>query len=97
VSAAAAVRPPSPSCQLCDHARYTPAPGRVGCELLSAMSPTQVLRTAAAELHRLWRGRAHSAAYPDSPEAPTEGFFDKRVIVPATDRCSRFKPRLRVA
>jgi len=89
--------PRPPSCQLCDHARYTPAPGKVGCELLSAMSPLQVLRTGAAELHRLWRGRAHPAAYPDSPEAPTEGFSDKRVIVPATDRCSRFKPRLRVA
>ncbi len=61
------------------------------------MTPVQVLRAVGEELHRLWRGRAHSAAHPDTAETPTEGFADRRVIVPATDRCSRFKPRLRVA
>ncbi len=91
----ATTRPPA--CQWCDHARYTPAPGRVGCALLSAMGPLQVLRTATAELHHLWRGRVHPAVYPDASEAPTEGFSEKRVIVPAKNRCSRFKPRLRVA
>ncbi len=86
-----------PACRLCDHARYTPAPGKVGCELLSAMTPIQVLRAGAAELHRLWRGRVHATTYPDALETPTDGFSDKHVLVPATDHCSRFRPRLRVA
>ena len=86
-----------PSCRGCEHARYSPAPGKVGCALLSDMSPVQVLRAVGGELHRMWRGRAHPAAHPDTADAPTEGFSDRRVIVPATDRCSRFKPRLRVA
>jgi len=87
----------SPTCKFCDHARYTPTPGKVGCRLLSAMSGVQVLRSVDAELHRLWRGLAHLAAYPDIAEAPTEGFADSSVIVAATDRCSRFKPRLSLA
>ncbi|MEJ0070341.1 MAG: hypothetical protein WDO24_18360 [Pseudomonadota bacterium] len=87
----------SPSCRFCDHARYTPAPGKVGCQLLSAMTGIQVLRSVDAELHRLWRGRAHPAAYPDAQVIPTDGFADSRVIVAATDRCSRFKPRLSLA
>jgi hypothetical protein len=95
VSGAAAIR--LPSCRACAHARYTPAPDKVSCSLLSDMSPVQVLRAVGAELHRLWRGRAHPAAFPDAAEAPTDGFADRRVIVPATDRCSRFKPRLHVA
>jgi len=86
-----------PACKVCDHARYTPAPGKVGCRLLSAMSGVQVLRSVDAELHRLWRGLAHPAAYPDIAEAPTEGFAVSSVIVAATDRCSRFKPRLSLA
>src|SRR5271155_789234 len=87
----------SPACKFCDHARYTPVPGKVGCWLLSAMSGVQVLRSVDQELHRLWRGLAHPAAYPDIAEAPTEGFSDSSVIVAATDRCSRFKPRLSLA
>ena len=89
--------PPTFNCGVCQHARYTPARGKVGCTLLSAMSGVQVLRTVGAELHRVWRGQVHPGAYPDSPEAPTEGFADRSVIVPAGDRCSQFKPRLRVA
>lgn len=89
--------PPVFNCGVCQHARYTPAPGKVGCDLLSSMNGVQVLRTVGAELHRLWRGRVHPAALPDVPEAPTEGFADRHVIVPAGDRCSQFRPRLRVA
>jgi hypothetical protein len=88
---------PSPSCRSCEHARYSPTRGKVGCWLLSAMSGIQVLRSVDAELHRLWRGRAHPAAYPDAGAAPTEGFADNSVLVAATDRCSRFRPRLSLA
>jgi hypothetical protein len=87
----------SPSCRRCDHARYTPSPGKVGCQLLSAMTGIQVLRSVDAELPRLWRGRVHPAAPPDAPVAPTDGFADSSVIVAATDRCRRFKPRLSLA
>jgi hypothetical protein len=87
----------SPSCRFCDHARYTPVPGKVGCTLLSAMTGVQVLRSVDAQLHRLWRGQAHPAAYPDARVAPTDGFADSSVIVAATERCSRFKPRLSLA
>jgi hypothetical protein len=89
--------PPGFNCGVCQHARYTPAPGKVGCTLLSSMNGVQVLRTVGAELHRLWRGQIHPATWPDSPEAPTDGFADRSVIVPAGDRCSQFKARLRVA
>ena len=88
---------PTPSCRSCEHARYSPARGKVGCWLLSAMSGVQVLRSVDAELHRLWRGRAHPAAYPDAGAAPTDGFADNSVLVAATDRCSRFRPRLGLA
>jgi len=95
--AAAPAPRPSPSCRFCDHARYTPVPGKVGCRLLSAMTGIEVLQSVDAELHRLWRGRAHPAAYPDIAEAPTDGYADSSVIVAATDRCSRFRPRLSLA
>jgi hypothetical protein len=87
----------SPACKFCDHARYTPTPGKVGCKLLSAMTGVQVLQSVDAELHRVWRGQVHPAAYPDIAEVPTEGFSDSSVIVAATERCSRFKPRLSLA
>jgi hypothetical protein len=87
----------SPACKFCDHARYTPTPGKVGCTLLSAMTGIQVLQSVDAELHRVWRGQSHPAAYPDIAEAPTDGFSDSSVIVAATERCSRFKPRLSLA
>jgi hypothetical protein len=87
----------NPSCRHCDHARYTPARGKVGCWLLSAMSGVQVLRSVDAELHRVWRGRAHPAAHPDTAAAPADGYADGSVLVAAGDRCSRFRPRLSLA
>jgi hypothetical protein len=80
-------------CRVCAHARYTPARDKVGCTLLTGMTGIEVLSAVSGELHRLWRGKVHPAMFPDAAPTPLDGFADRSVIVPASDRCSRFAAR----
>jgi hypothetical protein len=81
------------SCLTCDYARFTPSAGKVGCELLTSMEGTAVFGVVGKELKGLWHGKVHHESYPNIRPLPTSGFAEKSVVVGATDRCSRFKPR----
>jgi hypothetical protein len=81
------------TCLRCDHARFTPVAGKVGCELLTSMDGTAMFNLVGKELKGLWRGKVHHECYPDAKPRPTTGFADKSVVVDAADHCSRFKAR----
>jgi hypothetical protein len=81
------------TCQNCDFARFVAVRGKVGCALLNSMDGTPAFSLLGRELSGLWRGKVHPESYPDAKPAPTSGFEERSVVVAATDRCSRYKPR----